>query len=451
MEIQKYKAMSQLSWLECMRCKRKLDLLPERYFICPDCVELLDVCHDFSVFDEDRASRVDALKREFDERCKPVPGAVCTNSGVWRFRELIMPSLLPDEIVSLGEGVFPILEAGPNIRRWVGGDLKIHILPEGMNPTGSFKDQGGTVAVSIAKKSGVGAVACASTGDTSAMAAAYAAAAGLGCVVVLPKGQVTDVQLSQPLAHGATTVLIPGSFDDCMRVVREWIDQGLVYPINSINPCRIEGHQSSVFLMAQYLGWELPDFFFVPVGNGSNTSSIGKGVRLLNQLGFVEKGSKIVAVQSSAASPLARSWESLQDLGVPVIQEYWEKIFLPQEVLGETTATASRIGNPVSRRKVMREICHHGGAVLEVGEAELNEAVMVAGQDGIFVCPQTGIVLAGIRHGVESGLVPRGSRLAVVSTATGLKFPGVPVKYGTARVLESLTCRAEDVAAVVGL
>lgn len=431
--------------MKCIQCGAEVELYGASKFVC-SCGSLYDVCHSGVDYDK-------SLLDVFDQRAVPRGDSVLHQSGVWRFHELIMPSLQEDEIVTLGEGVIPFWQAGKKLRNYVGGDLDLWIIPEGLTPTGSFKDFGGTVATSVAKKSGVKAMVCASTGDTSAMAAAYAAKAGMTCAVVLPKGKVTDVQISQPIAHGARVILIPGDFDECMRVVRELVVSERAFPINSVNPSRIEGHQATVFLATQFFGWQMPDVFVVPVGNGSNSSSIGKGIRLLRDTGLVPGEPKIIGVQSSAANPLADSWELAynDNNGFGISDpELWLSKYKPMTV-GETTATAARIGNPVSYRKVMREINASKGAVLTASEQALNEAVLVAGSDGHFVCPQTGTAIAGLKKAVERGLVRKGQRVVLVSTATGLKFSHVPVQFGSSLVDESKTCDTEEIAEIIGV
>lgn len=433
------------SFLRCMNCKAEVQLYGTTQFVCP-CGGLYDVCHTGVVYEK-------SLLQEFDRRAVPSHSSPLMGSGVWRFKEFIMPSLSDTDIVSLGEGILPMWQAGNNLRRWVGGELDLWIMPQGLGPTGSFKDFGGTVAVSVAKKSGVRAVACASTGDTSAMAAAYAAKAGMNCFVVLPKGQLTDAQLSQPIAHGARVILIPGDFDDCLRVIKELMIAGKVFPINSINPTRIEGHQATVFSTAQFFGWRMPDVFVLPLGNGSNTSSVGKGIRLLQDTGLVLDAPKIIAAQSSAANPLARSWEVASEGGYVANSAIWRSCYraFAGSELGVTTATASRIGDPVSFLKVMREIHRSRGAVLTANESELNHAVMVAGADGHLVCPQTGTAIAGLKQAVERGFVKRGQRVVIVSTATGLKFPHVPVQFSWIQPMEISTCKVDDVAIAMGV
>lgn len=302
---------------------------------------------------------------------------------------------------------------------------------------------------------GIKAVGCASTGDTSAMAAAYAAAAGIKCFVILPKGKVTAVQLAQPLVHGASVITLPGDFDDCMKVMQALVRDYGAFPANSLNPTRIEGHQATVFLTAQYFGWTLPDWFAVPIGNGSNSSSVGKALRLLANFGLASQA-KILGCQSEAAKPLARSW-NLASQGKWTPRPYdsgflenWQKLY--REVgVGETTATAARIGRPVSRAKVMREIIASGGAMQIAPEVDLNEAVAVCGRDGHFVCPQTGIALDGVRQAVARGWIKKGARVVVVSTATGLKFTEAAAAKLGKNIVDAGDCQPSTVAGILGL
>ena len=271
------------TWLECINpdCGYKKDLLKERRFRCPKCGNLYDVNHNYDLL----KMNTDDYCLIFDARANS-SGAGKTDdpkrkSGIWRYKEWIMP-FLPDEyIVSLGEGNVPIVQAGKHLMNWINEDIALYIILEGI-PTGSFKDYGGTVMMSIAKAIGIKAIGCASTGDTSAMAAAYAAAAGIKCFVILPAGKITPVQLAQPLVHGAIVITLPGNFDDCMKVMQELVSKYKAFPANSLNPTRIEGHQATVFQIAQHFGWEMPDWIALPVGNGSNCSSVGKALRLLN-------------------------------------------------------------------------------------------------------------------------------------------------------------------------
>ncbi|MFA5083783.1 MAG: threonine synthase [Candidatus Paceibacterota bacterium] len=434
------------SWLSCIACGHKEDLLEERKFECPRCGNLYEIEHNFDLLKKDRDRYLD------DFNLRIVSSAFHSKnpsdcSGVWRFKEWIMPFLPDDCIVTLREGFVPIVCAGEHLREWV-GDIELYLILEGMTPTGSFKDFGGTVMMSVAKAAGIKAVACASTGDTSAMAAAYAAAAGIQCAVLLPKGKITPVQLAQPLVYGAKVILLPGDFDDCMRVMKELVADFEVYPANSLNPARIEGHQATVFQIAQYFNWQLPDWIAVPVGNGSNCSSVGKAMRLMKKFGF-KRTSRILGCQSEAANPLTRSWNLTKKDGQVFLNE-WILNYQPIKV-GETSATAARIGDPVSRNKVMREIVYSNGAMQIASEQDLNEAVSVCGKDGYFVCPQTGMALAGVKNAVNEGWIKKGKRVVVVSTATGLKFTETAAAHLENNIVSADDCRTETAAKILNL
>lgn len=433
------------TWLQCIGCGHKADLLDERKFTCPHCGCLYDVMH------APLGLPFKKLMQLFDERAarshRNAGNDPRLASGVWRFIELIMPYLPIENIITLGEGNSPIVPAGKNLKAWIRGGLDLWMILEGKSPTGSFKDYGMTVKTTIAKLAGIKATGCASTGDTSASIAAYAAAAGMKCVVILPRGKVTSAQLAQPLVHGAKVITLPGSFDDCMRVVRDLVEQEKLFPANSLNPTRIEGHQATVFLLTQFFGWEMPDWVVVPVGNGSDCSSVGKGIRTLVSYGYDGPTSHILGCQSRAACPLATSYENLVETGT-LVQERWEKLYKPMGV-GETAATAARIGDPVSRSKVMREILHSGGTMRIAEEQDLKEAVAVCGSDGHFVCPQTGMALAGLRQAVLDGAIPYGSRVAVVSTADGLKFTESATDHLIGNIIEAKDCEPSTVEKII--
>lgn len=445
------------TWLQCINCGKKQDLLEERKFKCPDCGGLFEVDHDFSLLD----TGPNLLRSIFQNRTNDIcscDGPQWKRSGVWRYKELIMPFLPEEMIVTIGEGVVPIIPAGKNLLKWIGGNINLWLILEGMTPTGSFKDFGGTVMMSVAKAAGIKAVACASTGDTSAMAAAYAAAAGMECVVVLPRGKVTAVQLAQPLVHGAKVITLPGNFDVCMKVVQNLVRDYGAYPANSLNPSRIEGHQATVFQIAQFFNWELPNWIVVPVGNGSNCSSIAKGIKVLKRLSIIdptlfENRTKILGCQSEAANPLSRSWPTgltfLDSVGGYLAA--WKEGYRPIIEVGETTATAASIGDPVSRDKVMDGVVRSGGSMVTASEVDLNEAVAVCGKDGVFVCPQTGTALAGIRNAIKSGHILHGETVVAVSTATGLKFTESAAGHLKQEIIDAKDCDTETVAKIMNL
>jgi len=434
------------TWLSCIGCGYKTDLLDERKFRCPKCGDLYDIEHDFSLLNKGFYGYI----KIFDERVALIASNLdnpTIRSGVWRFKEWIMPFMPDNLIISLNEGIVPIVRAGQHLRDWV-GDIDLYIIMEGMTPTGSFKDFGGTVVITVAKAAGIKAVGCASTGDTSAMASAYAAAAGIKCAVILPEGKVTAVQLAQPLVYGARVIILPGDFDDCMQVMQELVAKYEVYPVNSLMPARIEGHQATVFQIAQHFGWQLPEWIAAPIGNGSNCSSIGKALRLLERFG-VKKISRILGCQAEVANPLGRAWYLVEKEGQAALEE-WKAEYKPVKV-GETSATAARIGNPVSRDKVMREIVHSQGAMEVATEHDLNEAVAVCGKDGHFVCPQTGIALTGVRNAVKKNWIRKGEKVVVVSTATGLKFTETAAAHLQHNIISAKDCRTETVAEILNI
>ena len=426
------------SCLRCMTCGYETDLLPERKFHCPKCQGLFDVKHDIPT----RAAW--CWQDEFDRKTQ----RYVFPSGVWRFQPWIMPDLSPNDIVSLGEGIVPIVRAGRNLSAWIGSDIDLWLILEGKGPTGSFKDFGMTVLVSVAKAAGIKQIACISTGDTSASLAAYCAAAGIGCAVILPQGQITPEQILQVKMFGAKVDLVPGSFDDCIPILEGLVSHHGVYPGNSLNPVRIEGHQATVFLAAQFFDWQLPDWFVAPVGNGSNCSSIGKALRLMRSQCF-DVPTRILGCQTDAANSLYWSW--VEAGGFEATEESWQKAFRPVKV-GETIATAVRIGNPVSGCKVRREIVASRGAMANASELELTKAVKLCALDGHFVCPQTGIALAGLRQAVRNGWVKSSQRVVVVSTADGLKFTGPFISDDKDdRVTIAPDCSVDTTAKILGL
>ena len=429
------------TYLKCGDCDYETDLLLERKFACPECGGLYDVEHRF--LNIDAATR----RHTFDRRAVPKT-SIMHRSGVWRFggtTGILMPYILPEQMISLGEGMHPFVPGGKALRKWIGGNLDLYFLLEGINPTGSFKDNGMTVAVTDASIAGVKALICRSTGDTSAAAAAYAARAGIPCITLLPRNQgITPSQIVQPLAHNSVVITYPGTFDDIKDAYNELVLSGEYYPVNSINPARIEGHTATVYITAQFLGWELPDWFAVPVGNGSNSTSVGIGMRRLLETGLAQKPARILGVQAHSASPLYDAWVGSRN------NKEWLAKYVSLTGVGNTAATAQNIGNPASHKKVIREIggfretegC--SGAMEKAEEGDLRAGMFVAGADGIEVCPQTGVVIAGVRNAVRKGIIKNGQRVVIVSTAHLLKFVHVVEEERGSMIREINDCRAES-------
>ncbi|MDQ3224341.1 MAG: threonine synthase, partial [Gemmatimonadota bacterium] len=349
------------------------------------------------------------LIQRFTERRGAQPGA--TASGVWRFREIVLPSA--DTVVSHPEGNTPLLHRIV-LDRWAGVD---HLLlkHEGHNPTGSFKDRGMTVGVTQAKRIGATAVACASTGNTSASLAAYASQAGLPALVVIPAGGVATGKLAQSLAYGARTLLVRGDFDDCLRLVEEASDKLGVYLLNSINPFRIEGQKTIILEMLQQLAWESPDWIVLPAGNLGNTAAFGKALREARAWGLIRRLPKLAAVQAAGAAPFARSFA--------------EGFSQRHTVKAETVATAIKIGSPASYDRAVQAIRETDGVVLSVSDAELLEAKAAIDRSGVGCEPASAVTLAGLRQLVRTGQLKPSDRVVAVLTGHILKDPGILLTY----------------------
>ena len=402
--------LSRLACLECGTSRPIEEVLTE----CPACGGLLEVLHDLASFG--------MLGREwrdlFDRRRSALPNAetpAFERSGVWRYREHVFPALAPEEIVSKPEGgthLYRCVDLGKEL------DLfRLFVKHEGENPTLSFKDRGMTVGVSWARKLGRTDVVCASTGDTSAALASYAAEVpGMRAVVLLPEAKITGEQLSQALHHGALTLGLATDFDGCMRVVADLARTHPVYLLNSKNPVRIEGQKTIGQEAIHDLGWEVPDWFVVPVGNAGNVSAIGKGIREWRALAVIGKRPRIAGAQAEAADPFYRSF----------LTGFAERV---TRTADETEASAIRIGAPVSHPKARREIELSNGTVTRVTEAELMEAAALANRHGLAICPNSAVALAGAAKLRREGAIGRDETVVVVATAHAIKFSGAAVRY----------------------
>jgi threonine synthase len=351
------------------------------------------------------------LRERFDSRLGATRGTAA--SGVWRFRELIMPGLPFDAAVSQPEGNTPLVSRTP-VSAWCGAE-RLLMKHEGANPTGSFKDRGMTVAMTQAVRAGAPAVACASTGNTSASLAAYAALAGLPALVLVPEGQVAMGKLAQSLAYGARTLVVRGDFDACLRLTREASDRLGVYLVNSINPWRIEGQKTIVLEMLQQLEWEAPDWIVVPAGNLGNTSAFGAALRQARELGLIARMPRIAAVQAAGAAPFAASFRG----------GFAER----HRVEARTVATAIRIGDPASYHRAVRAIRETDGIVLDVTDEEILEAKAVIDASGVGCEPASAASVAGVRRLVGDGTIRAGDRVVAVLTGHVLKDPGILMDY----------------------
>lgn len=393
---------TRVSWQQCSECGHELSET-DPATRCPRCRGLLEVRH------QPPADSPQALKQRWNSPRAALPEAAA--SGVWRFRELVLPTAT--DIVSWPEGNTPLLRRAQPAA-WAGceGLLLKH---EGMNPTGSFKDRGMTVGVTQAKRIGAKAVACASTGNTSASLAAYAAQAGIPALVLVPAGNVALGKLTQSLAYGARTLLVRGDFDACLRLAEAASRELGVYLLNSINPFRVEGQKTIVFELLQQLNWEVPDWIAVPAGNLGNTAAFGKALVEAKQIGLIDRLPRMAAVQAAGAAPFA--------------QAFAEGFAARRTVQAETIATAIRIGSPASWDRGVRAIRDTGGVVTAVSDDDILEAKATVDAAGIGCEPASAASVAGVRRLVREGTIKRSERVVAVLTGHVLKDPGILVKY----------------------
>jgi threonine synthase len=368
----------------------------------------LEVINNFSPMSAEKVAR---LRKLFDKRAGS--WNILDRSGVWRYREFL-PAFAPfDTVVTMPEGNTPLFTM-PRCARFA-GTTGLFAKHQGMNPTGSFKDNGMTTAVTMAKKLGSRIVACASTGNTSASMAAYAARAGMKSIVFIPDGQIAYGKLSQSLDYGALTIQIDGDFDRAMDIVQEVCDRGTIYLLNSINPFRIEGQKTIMIEMLHQLGWASPDWVVVPGGNLGNSSSFGKAFDELKQCGFIDKVPKIAVIQARGANPFYTSFVSKS----PTLTA----------MHADTRATAIKIGNPVSFEKALFAVNSTGGIVEEVSEEEIAVAKSVIGLDGVGSEPASATTVAGCKKLVDKGIIRAADSVVCILTGHLLKDPDYTVEF----------------------
>ncbi|MDQ1301215.1 MAG: threonine synthase [Chloroflexota bacterium] len=405
--------MSLSAWYQCIRgCPGRYDVFDVIYR-CPACGGLLEVAHDEVAL----AQRSGAEWRALFDQSSVVSRQ---SSGVWSKHEWALPQIRPENIISLGEGHTPLIHS-LRLGKALGLD-DLWVKQCGVSHTGSFKDLGMTVLVSAVNQmmaggnSPVRAVACASTGDTSAALAAYAAAAGIPAIVFLPRGKITTAQLIQPIANGARVLALDTDFDGCMKIVQEVTRDNSIYLANSMNSLRVEGQKTVGIEIVQQLGWSAPDWIVLPSGNLGNISALAKGLALAKALGVIERLPRLAAAQASRANPLYLAYRRGFDRLAPV-------------TAGATAASAIRIGAPVSYEKAVAALRAFDGVVEQADEDELADAAALADRAGLYACPHTGVALAVAGKLARQGVIQPGQRVVVISTAHGLKFSEFKVGY----------------------
>jgi threonine synthase len=403
-----------LHTLRCFGCGARvtnLDARPD--FRCAQCGDLFEV--EYSGWAQRKGPdrpNPGALKWLWRERRSS--SELLDQSGVWRFRELLPILDNFGNAVTLQEGNTPLYKL-KRAARALGMD-QLFAKHQGMNPTGSFKDTGMTAALSVARERGFEWVACASTGNTSAAMAAYAARAGMRCLVLIPDGKIAWGKLSQAMDYGAVTCQLKSDFDGCVKVLNQTVKEAPIYLLNSVNPYRLEGQKTPAFEIAEAFDWTVPDHLIVPGGNLANSSALGKGFRELHELGLVARMPRISVIQAEGANPLVRSLADFDG----------EKM---HPVEAHTRATAIRIGNPASWRKAARVIKDTGGWCLSVSEAEIAIAKAELGAEGLGCEPASAVTLAGLKHLRAQGKVEATETVVLLLTGHTLKDADYTINF----------------------
>src|SRR5438552_1349316 len=411
------------SELRCIGCGQTA--LPDR-FRCEHCRDLLEIL--YPGWEERGAGGLSsvALKRLWRDRRSSLDPA--DQSGVWRFRE-ILPEIARSKIITIREGNTPVYELAHCAKS--AGVQQLFAKHQGMNPTGSFKDTGMTVAASFARQAGYRWVACASTGNTSASMAAYAARGGLYSLVLIPEGKISWSKLSQSLDYGAITCQLKTDFDGCVRVLNEVVQRRPVYLLNSVNPYRVEGQKTSAFELLEQRSWEPPDHIIVPGGNLANSSAIGKALREMKELGLISRVPKISVIQAEGANPLVRS-----------VRENGGEKLIP--VHAETMATAIQIGNPATWKKALRVLRETGGTVEQVSEVEIALAKAEIGTEGVGCEPTSAATPAGLKKLVKQGFVASNETVVLILTGHTLKDADFTLKFHRGDLFHGTSYEAES-------
>jgi threonine synthase len=398
----------QKSQLRCIGCG-VVSQKAEQNFRCAACGDLLEI-----VYPDWNPSRIDAATLRNLWRQRRTSGLPVDESGVWRFREMLPSFGDWEQIITLREGNTPLYDM-PCCAR-VAGMQQLYAKHQGMNPTASFKDTGMTVAASVARREGFRWVACASTGNTSASMAAYAARGGMRSLVLIPEGKVSWGKLSQALDYGAVTCQLKTDFDGCMRLLNEVVQRMPIYLLNSVNPYRLEGQKTAALELMEQFDWQAPDHVIVPGGNLGNSSALGKAFIEMKQLGLISTLPKVSIIQAAGANPLVRS-----------MRENGGKKLM--SVQAETAASAIRIGSPASWKKAVAVLQATGGAVEQVSEVEIALAKAEIGVDGIGCEPASAVTLAGLKKLVKQGFVKSAESVVLILTGHLLKDPEFTLKF----------------------
>lgn len=398
----------------------------ESFFKCPQCGDLLDICYDWN------KAELPVKMSDFGKRWATRNNRL-DFSGVWRFRELL--NFCEDEFkVSIGEGQ-TLLQQNDALAEILGMDKGcLHLQYEGMNPSGSFKDNGMTAALSHAKMVGAKSCACASTGNTSAAVALYAHSCGLKCTVFIGSGRIAFGKLSQAMDYGAKTIQIQGDFDDCMKQVQDVCSQMGIYLLNSLNPFRLEGQKTIMYRIIEGLNWRVPDWIVVPGGNLGNSSSFGKAFKELKELGLIDRIPKLAIINASGADTYSYLYSKRNlrwndgDVNMTEVNALYSD-FTAKNFSPHTIASAIEISRPVNLKKCLRAMDICDGVVIDVPDCEIKDAKAQIGRYGLGCEPASAATIAGLKHLLEDGEIDKAQTVACVLTGHVLKDPDLTVGY----------------------
>jgi threonine synthase len=403
-----------VSRLRCIQCGAVADHA-DQDFRCSHCGDLFEVFYPgWQTAQGLKAGGLDALALRQLWRDRKTSLAAADSSGVWRFREFLPALKSSFEPITLREGNTPLYDL-PRCARVAGVEF-LQAKHQGMNPTASFKDTGMTTASSFARQEGFRWVACASTGNTSASMAAYAARGGMRSLVLIPEGKISWGKLSQSLDYGALTCQLRTDFDGCVKVLNELVRRKPIYLLNSVNPYRLEGQKTAAIELLEQLNWQPPDHLIVPGGNLGNSSALGKALLEMKDVGLIARLPKLSVIQAEGANPFVQS-----------IREHDGKKLTPMQA--DTLATAIRIGNPASWKKALRVLQATGGAVEQVSEIEIALAKAEIGSDGVGCEPASAVTLAGLKKLVKQGFVKPNEAVVLILTGHVLKDPEFTLKF----------------------
>jgi threonine synthase len=401
--------------------------LSETAFVCPRCGGLLDVAYDWDRLGPPRSLR--DFEAKWADRANPL-----NFSGVWRFRELL-PFAEADKILTIGEGQ-TILQRADGVAAYVGVEAgRLYLQYEGLNPSGSFKDNGMTAAFTHARMVGARRAACASTGNTSASLAVFCSATGLmRAIIFIGSGKISYGKLAQALDHGAFTLQIAGDFDDAMQRVQQVARRLGIYLVNSINPFRLEGQKTIMFRVLEALRWEPPDWVVVPGGNLGNVSAFGKAFIELTELGLLRRVPRLAVINAAGANTFHQLYERLGlrwNGGRPdrmLIENYLQHL-KAEQIRAATIASAIEINHPVNLPKALRALGHCGGVVREVSDQEILDAKAKVGAGGLGCEPASAASVAGARLLRQEGVIAPGERVVCILTGHQLKDPTATMAY----------------------